>query len=83
MPSDAAPVLHIVESLTRVFVRRLPKRDRLAFLREVSEDLRWSADAAHVVRLRSTTAEKQKASAKVRAVEIWEPVADRIAETVR
>jgi hypothetical protein len=75
--------LVLLGSLTRCFVKRLPKRERLEFLADVTADLRWLTEDANVIRIRPASQDKEVAAARRKAAAWWERVSEKLAELAR
>lgn len=79
--SDAA--LNIIESMTRVYMRReLTRKERLEFLAEITDDLRWQLDAPNVVRIRPASLDAEALREKEKALAWWEVTAAKLAAEI-
>lgn len=78
-----SPELVIIAELTAVYLRRLPRKERLAFLVEVSDGIRRQAELAAVLRIRPAASDKEVAEAREKAAAWWAAVAEKLAECAR
>lgn len=70
MPAPT-PELMLLSALVAAYLRRLPKKERMAFLEEVSDELHWQSTHAKVVRLRPRSKDGAVAEARTKAAIWW------------
>jgi hypothetical protein len=73
-----SPELILISVLVQAHLRTMPKKkDRMAFLREVSASLAWQEQFANVIRLRQGPIEADVDKARAAAREWWDRVAGK------
>jgi hypothetical protein len=83
LPDPSAELVLIAATL-KVFLKTMPrKKDRLDFLKAVSDEMRWEMEGALVLRIREAASDKEVAAARAQAAEWWSRISERLAELAR
>ena len=70
LPAPSAELI-LISTLTRAYLRRLPKSERRAFLKDVTDDLQWQSDVASAIRIRPSSQDTLVAAARREAAAWW------------